>query len=181
MNKYFFLSACILCTMAAHSQTRLIALKSHSGSAANYRTESFGNFGIIHMPEVRLEKVEKLNDSTVVLTNRMTDEYVLDTIMHHPQFSAPGVTEKELRELYNNKVQFENFPKKPENVTPVPPTTPTPAPKQEVPVSEPETGPKNDDDRRNTLLLLVIGGGTFLGTGLIAAARRRKKAVATYA
>jgi hypothetical protein len=178
MKRIIILPVLVFSAIAAQAQTRLIALKSHSGSSSGYRAESFGNFGIIQLPVVTLEKVEKLNDSTVITLSRTEEGLVVDTLMHHPQFSGPDVTEESLRKLYNNQVEFKNFDslaRQPFDQKP--PASGNPEKQPENPQHSPRPSEKTKeapDRQKNFLLLLVIGGGTFLGGGMIAAGRRRK-------
>jgi hypothetical protein len=179
MKRINFLSAFLLFAVSAQAQTRLIALKSHSGSSSNYHMESFGNFGMINLPRYTLEKVEKLNDSTVIMTNRTDDGYMLDTVMHHPQFSGPDVREEDLRELYDNKVEFKNFsgPGHPKSDSLYPQKTPVRSEPDKTNPPEPLSpgeDPADPGHKKNSLLLLMIGGGTFFGGGIIASVRRRK-------
>lgn len=167
MKHILFLFALLL-TASLQAQTRLIAHKSHSGGAESYRFETAGNFGN-YEPQVTLKEVEKINDTTVVLTQESMGRISQDTIYHHPVFSDPNMTVDSLKKGYYEDVKFKNFdPKKQKH-----------APASVAPVSEPKKKQKKHTTARvredNSLIFLLLGGGTFLGIGLVTTIGRKRK------
>jgi hypothetical protein len=182
MNNSFLLLILVLVTAGAQAQTKLIAHKSHSGSALHFRGSDFGNFGN-YEPPVILKEVKKINDTTAVTTSNILGQELVDTLYHHPLFSDPAMTKDSLTKLYNNEVEFKDFDKK-KTKTKQPVRTnaqPQPAPSK-IPAAEQKkrTAPTGEQKKKG-LILLVIGGGTFLGTGLLMRAARKRKSVPEHA
>lgn len=68
------------------SQTKMIALKSHSGNPAAFDPAGQGNLGIVEPPP-RLDSIVKINDSTVVrYMNNDFGPYYYDTLINDKQW-----------------------------------------------------------------------------------------------
>jgi hypothetical protein len=165
--KCILVSFVLLLAGFLQAQTRLIAHKSHSGGSESYRFETAGNFGN-YEPPVTLKQVEKINDTTVILTQETMGKESTDTIYHHPIFSNPNMTAASLKRGYYKDVKFKNFDPKKQHE----------APASVAPVSNPKKKKKHVPARiraDNSLLLLLLGGGVFVGMGLITTIGRKRK------
>jgi hypothetical protein len=84
------------------SQTKLIALKSHSGDIHSINSESDGNFGIA---PVRLDSVIKISPTCIVEIDNFGRR---DTVFKHPTFLNPTISLEELKQQYP-RIKFVGF------------------------------------------------------------------------
>lgn len=113
--KNWILIGLVLVALNASGQTKLIALKSHSGELSALKNETDGNFGIV---PARLDSVIKIGPSCVVEIN---NHGFRDTIYEHPYFLNPDVSLNQLKKLFP-RIHFVGFDK---HWAPVPKKKPT--------------------------------------------------------
>ena len=169
MNKIIGIICSMLFALVGHTQTGLIAHKSHSGSAKSYAFAEFGNFG---NPPPIVRMVQKINDTTIVMMQDDMGAISIDTVYNHPLFSNPNMTIDSLKKTYyyGSEVEFINFEKKvvddeSQNALPyvVEPT------QEAVPVEVKSKKQLRKEKRtkKNWILFWVIGVGTFGGIVLM--------------
>ena len=100
-----------LSAIASHSQTKLIAFKSHSGNLA-YFTPSSNH--VLGLPSFRIDTVIKVDSSIVEIGGRGSYGWgrQVDTIKAHPYCYLPEYTLKDLKSSYPYDVIFLGFDKK---------------------------------------------------------------------
>lgn len=86
------------------AQTKMIALKSHSGDMTALKNEKDGNFGIA---PTRLDSVVKIGANCVVEINNYGFR---DTVYEHPYFLNPNVSLIELKRQFP-RIHFVGFDK----------------------------------------------------------------------
>lgn len=86
------------------AQTKIIALKSHSGDMTALKDEKDGNFGIA---PTRLDSVIKIGANCVVEINNFGFR---DTVYEHPYFLNPDVSLQELKQRFP-RIHFVGFDK----------------------------------------------------------------------
>ena len=95
-----------LTTLVSWTQTAIIAHKSHSGTAADFSTEAFGNFGI---PSRKMVQVVYLNDSTTLnVYTRFGNEFEGDTI-HSPINYHLNIDSIKKASPYLQEIEYVNF------------------------------------------------------------------------
>ena len=110
-NLFLAALAVAACTNA-HSQTKMIAHRSHSGSTATFSTKGEGNFG---NPPMRIDSLIKISDTKMILVSdpfyRQRD--TID-IKSYPYTANPNIPLDSLKKLYP-ETTFVGFdkPKKP--------------------------------------------------------------------
>ena len=90
------------------SQTKMIALKSHSGdvsSTEKYVDDEFGNPRIEF--NLRIDSIIRISDSTVVQVSNMGR----DTICHNPYLNDTTVSIQTLKYMYSPDIKFIGFEK----------------------------------------------------------------------
>lgn len=87
------------------AQTKMIALKSHSGELTALKNEKDGNFGIA---PTRLDSVVKIGANCVVEINNYGFR---DTVYEHPYFLNPDMSLQELQQRFP-RIHFVGFDKK---------------------------------------------------------------------
>ncbi|WP_196887294.1 hypothetical protein [Aureivirga sp. CE67] len=124
--KLFFILLLVLCfnNQIIHSQTKLIAHKSHSGKASNFHKAmtnstfdlTSSNFGAAPTPLVKYAKLDTLqyvSDTIVIMTtsnyckNKITNSTNLwnsgrDTLYNHPLFSKKNALDSIKQEIKKN-------------------------------------------------------------------------------
>lgn len=86
------------------AQTKIIALKSHSGDMTALKSEKDGNFGIA---PTRLDSVVKIGANCIVEINNYGFR---DTVYEHPYFLNPDVSLQELKQRFP-RIHFVGFDK----------------------------------------------------------------------
>lgn len=104
MKTYIFLFSLVV-SMYSFGQTKIIALKSHSGDASALSAEKDGNFGIA---PTKIDTIVRISDTCIVEINNFGWR---DTVYNHPYFSKPGVTMEEIKAHYPARVIFIGFDK----------------------------------------------------------------------
>jgi hypothetical protein len=102
--KNFLLITFITLNLSIFGQTKIIALKSHSGDSEFLNNETDGNFGI---SPVRLDSVVKIGPKCIVEIDNFGGR---DTIFEHPAFLNPNITLEELKKQYP-RIKFVGFEK----------------------------------------------------------------------
>lgn len=102
--KNILLLTCITLTLSIFGQTKIIALKSHSGDSESNNFESDGNFGIA---PTRLDSVVKIGPKCIVEIDNYGGR---DTVYVHPAFLNPNITLEELKKQYP-RIKFVGFEK----------------------------------------------------------------------
>ena len=184
MNKFIGIICSSLFALVGHTQTGLIAHKSHSGSAKSYVFAEFGNFG---EPGPILRIVQKINDTIVVMVSDNMGFISSDTVYNHPLFSNPNLTIDSLKKsYYDSGIEFINFGKKivddeSQNALPfvIEPTQEA-AP---VEVKSKKQLRKEKRTKKSWIPLFLIGFGTFGGILLLGQLKnnRRKNHAPVYA
>ncbi len=100
--KNILLIAFITLNLSIFGQTKIIALKSHSGNSEFLENETDGNFGI---SPVRLDSVVKIGPNCIVEIDNFGGR---DTIFEHPSFLNPNITIQELKNQYP-RIKFIGF------------------------------------------------------------------------
>lgn len=102
--KNILLVAFIAATLSIFGQTKIIALKSHSGNLESLKNETDGNFGI---SPVRLDSVVKIGPNCIVEIDNRGGR---DTVFKHPSFLNSKITLEELKKQYP-RIKFVGFEK----------------------------------------------------------------------
>jgi hypothetical protein len=100
--KNILLITFIALNLSIFGQTKIIALKSHSGNSAFIENETDGNFGI---SPVRLDSVVKIGPNCIVEIDNRGGR---DTIFKHPSFLNPNIKLEELKKQYP-RIKFVGF------------------------------------------------------------------------
>lgn len=100
--KNLLLIAFIASNLSIFGQTKIIALKSHSGNSAFLENETDGNFGI---SPVRLDSVVKIGPNCIVEIDNRGGR---DTVFEHPSFLNSKITLEELKKQYP-RIKFVGF------------------------------------------------------------------------
>jgi hypothetical protein len=102
--KHIVLITFIALKLSIFEQTKIIALKSHSGNSESLENEIDGNFGI---SPVRLDSVVKIGSNCIVEIDNRGGR---DTVFEHPTFLNPNFTIQELQKQYP-RIKFVGFEK----------------------------------------------------------------------
>ena len=102
--KNIILVTFIALNLSIFGQTKIIALKSHSGNSESVENERDGNFGI---SPVRLDTVVKIGPNCIVEIDNRGGR---DTVFEHPSFLNPNITIQELQKQYP-RIKFVGFEK----------------------------------------------------------------------
>jgi hypothetical protein len=102
--KNILLITFIALNLSIFGQTKIIALKSHSGNSEFLENETDGNFGI---SPVRLDSVVKIGPNCIVEIDNRGGR---DTVFEHPSFLNPNITLDELKKQYP-RIKFVGFEK----------------------------------------------------------------------
>ena len=102
--KNIILVTFIALNLSIFGQTKIIALKSHSGNSETVENERDGNFGI---SPVRLDSVVKIGPNCMVEIDNRGGR---DTVFEHPSFLNPNITIQELQKQYP-RIKFVGFEK----------------------------------------------------------------------
>ena len=102
--KNIILVTFIALNLSIFGQTKIIALKSHSGNSESVENERDGNFGI---SPVRLDSVVKIGPNCIVEIDNRGGR---DTVFEHPSFLNPNITIQELQKQYS-RIKFVGFEK----------------------------------------------------------------------
>lgn len=102
--KNIILVTFIALNLSIFGQTKIIALKSHSGNSESVENEIDGNFGI---SPVRLDSVVKIGAKCIVEIDNRGGR---DTVFEHPSFLNPNITIQELQKQYP-RIKFVGFEK----------------------------------------------------------------------
>jgi hypothetical protein len=100
--KNILLFTFIALNLSIFGQTKIIALKSHSGDSESIKNETDGNFGI---SPVRLDSVVKIGPNCIVEIDNFGGR---DTVFEHPSFLNPNITLEELKKQYP-RIKFVGF------------------------------------------------------------------------
>jgi hypothetical protein len=100
--KNFLLITFIALNLSIFGQTKIIALKSHSGYSESINFESDGNFGIA---PTRLDSVVKIGPNCIVEIDNYSGR---DTVYEHPAFLNPNIKLEELKKQYP-RIKFVGF------------------------------------------------------------------------
>jgi hypothetical protein len=92
----------LLCSQV-FAQTKLVAHRSHSGTAATFSSREEGNFGWIE-PRQILKKVIRLSDTTAI----EVFDVGRDTTVRHPYWNNPRIRLDSLKKLFPD-ISFEGF------------------------------------------------------------------------
>lgn len=109
---FYTIVLCAVAGLSAFSQTKRIAHKSHSGTAASFSRYSAHNFGL---PPIHLDSVLKLSDKKVVRYRSYGytgSQAITDTISHHIHFINPSISLDSLKTLFPD-TKFIGFDKAP--------------------------------------------------------------------
>ena len=157
-----------LTTLVSWTQTAIIAHKSHSGTAADFSTEAFGNFGI---PSRKMVQVVYLNDSTTLnVYTRFGNEFEGDTI-HSPINYHLNIDSIKKASPYLQEIEYVNFKHSPKSArSKIPVDGPKLKSSESIesnPLIRPnslETTPPQKKKKKSYLLFLfgITGGGMLL-------------------
>lgn len=169
--------------LSTGAQTAIIAHKSHSGTAADFSAEAFGNFGI---PSRKMVQIVYVNDSTTLnIYTRFGDEFEADTI-HSPISYNLNIDSIKTAVLYLRNVEYVNFKHSPKSA------------KSKIPAKEPElenskyieanpmeqpnplTTPAPSKKKKKSYLLFLFGitGGGMLLLKLFGRSKKNNPSIA---
>ena len=102
--KLYIIILFITSSISIFGQTKMIAIKSHSGNIESTNLETDGNFGIAPS---RLDSVVKIGPNCIVEIDNFGGR---DTVFNHPAFLNPSIGLDELKEQYP-RIKFIGFEK----------------------------------------------------------------------
>jgi hypothetical protein len=164
--KTILLSYVCLLTSLTYAQTAIIAHKSHSGTASDFSSEAFGNFGI---PSRKMVQVVYLNDSTTLnVYTRFDIEFEVDTI-HSPISYNLNIDSIKKVSPYLQEIEYVNFKHSPKSAKSKIPVNGSKLKSSESiesnPLAQPnpvETHPLQKKKKSYLLFLFGITGGGML-------------------
>ncbi|WP_294675462.1 hypothetical protein [uncultured Fluviicola sp.] len=165
------------------TQTPLIAYKSHSGTAADFSNEAFGNFGI---PSRKMIQIVYVNDSTALkVYTRFGNEFEADTI-HSPISYNLNIDSIKTVAPYLRNVEYVNFKHSPKSAK-------SKIPEKEVKLensknieanpmeqANPLTAPTPSKKKKKSYLLFLFGitGGGMLLMKLFRPSKKNNPSIA---